>query len=361
MENRIGIANILAGIRFEESGDFKGDYAKRGDRVNGDEPYGAYGILRSNWDPWTNLLGIFGAPIQSRDAQDFVAASIIGAYFQRYGDWDLALTAWYAGPQQAAKIIQRGYTGLDSINNDAIRDFVTQSRQHAETSTQPEYAPFVRQIPQAALELVNQGSWISPVAGLSEWSRGSWMPNQLTHRGRTHAAIDVYADEGTPIVTPVAGKVTKVNTGDIGGHTAKILGNDGVEYYFAHMAEASNLQVGDTINAGWLVGYVGRSGSARNTKPHLHFSMKKDGQPVNPSTFLEQGASMGVSANLLEEAKTNLSVETPWKEALVGASQLAAGGEVTPLPSLEDWKSKQAEAPMDGALGGDDETGLEPM
>ena len=338
------LANILAGIRYTESGSFAGDYAKRGQKVNGDEPYGAYGILRRNWDPFTRLSGILGAPIESPEAQDIVAATIMQVFFQRYADWTLANMAWFAGPQQAGKVLQRGYAGLESIQNTVIRQWVGDVMNSAQTSMRPENARYLKRIPQSVLQLQTPGSsWLMPVAGQAEWSRGSWMPNTKNHRGRTHGAIDVYAERGTPIVAPVPGKVISVKEGKLGGHTAKILGDDGVEYYFAHMAEQSQLKRGQRVNAGWLVGYVGNSGSARTTSPHLHFSMRKDGKVVNPSSFLEQGGHMGLAPNWQEEAlTTEHATDSPWSRSLHRISETIAQGAPEPLPPLE--------APMTGAM-----------
>ncbi len=134
-------------------------------------------------------------------------------------------------------------------------------------------------------------NWVNPVAGPNEWSAGSWMPNTLTHRGRNHAAIDIYAQTGTPIVAPSSGTVIASAAGKIGGNYVRIRGDDGVIYYFAHMAQRSHLQKGQRINRADIVGRVGNSGSARNTKPHLHFSMRSaaTNKPINPVSYLTDG------------------------------------------------------------------------
>lgn len=131
--------------------------------------------------------------------------------------------------------------------------------------------------------------WIFPVVGQNEWSGGSWMPTTKTHRGRTHAAIDIYADRGAAIVTPVSGTVQSASTGKIGGNFVRILGDDGIIYYYAHLDAKSALRSGGRVERGSLVGYVGNSGSASSTSTHLHFSMRQAGsnQPVNPTSYLE--------------------------------------------------------------------------
>ena len=133
-------------------------------------------------------------------------------------------------------------------------------------------------------------AWMFPVAGENEWSGGSWMPNTTNHRGRTHAAIDVYAKEGTAIISPTGGTVMAVGVNtSIGGNWVQIRGNDGIVYYFAHMQHPTNLQKGQVVEAGSFVGAVGRTGSARNTKPHLHFSMKYNGKAVDPRKWFKDG------------------------------------------------------------------------
>ena len=134
-------------------------------------------------------------------------------------------------------------------------------------------------------------NWVNPVAGPNEWNAGSWMPNTKTHRGRNHAAIDIYANTGTPIVAPVSGTVIASSSGKIGGNYVRIRGDDGVIYYFAHMAQRSHLQKGQRISRADIVGRVGNTGSARSTSPHLHFSMRSatTKAPINPVSYLTDG------------------------------------------------------------------------
>lgn len=131
--------------------------------------------------------------------------------------------------------------------------------------------------------------WLFPVVGKSEYSGGSWMPGALTHRGRTHPAIDIYADRGSAIIAPVGGVVQRVSSGEIGGHTISIKGDDGYVYYFAHMDAPTTLIKGQRFGAGQLLGAVGNSGSAKRTSPHLHLKMSKNGTAVNPKRFLDHG------------------------------------------------------------------------
>jgi murein DD-endopeptidase MepM/ murein hydrolase activator NlpD len=70
-----------------------------------------------------------------------------------------------------------------------------------------------------------------------------------------------------------------------GGISIRILGDDGVRYYGAHLsAIAAGIRPGVWVAAGQMLGLVGNSGDARNTTPHVHFEISN---PVSPSTLVD--------------------------------------------------------------------------
>jgi hypothetical protein len=93
--------------------------------------------------------------------------------------------------------------------------------------------------------------------------------------------IDIFAPEGAPIVAPITGRVTQVGSNGKGGLTVHMVGPDGTNYYFAHLAaHQPGIRPGMTIPAGTVIGYVGRTGNAANTPPHLHFAAVRNGQAI---------------------------------------------------------------------------------
>ena len=329
------LAQILAGIRFTESGgNYAGNYGKRMFR-EGEEYIGAYGLPRSQWTPWSTFAGLKNAPIGSPEAQDRVAASVLTAYKERYGSWDLAIVAWFAGPEQANKLAaQGGIPGLEQYSPETAKylDSVVSSSK----AVPAEFLKTIR--PDSfALSKIGTANWVMPVAGESKWSRGSYMDKHTKHDG-SHHAIDVYAAEGTPIVSPVAGKVIATGSGGRGGNWARILGNDGVTYYFAHMAAEARVAKGQPVRPGIHIGYVGDTGSAKGTSPHLHFSMRKGNQPINPSQFLEGAAAyewnqtaqaLGVNTATIETPRVAQgAMMTSWLQGL--SAKMAGGNPVLP-------------------------------
>ena len=77
--------------------------------------------------------------------------------------------------------------------------------------------------------------------------------------GRTHKGVDMYAARGTPVVAIESGKVLKLRTGGLGGIAIWLRGGGGDEYYYAHLdAWADGLIAGQFVQAGELIGYVGK-------------------------------------------------------------------------------------------------------
>lgn len=187
--------------------------------------------------------------------------------------------------------------------------------------------------------------WVFPVVGSVEYSGGSYMAgNTKSHRGRSHKAIDIYAAEGTPIVTPVGGTVQETGSGKTGGNYARIIGDDGVIYYFAHMQSRSHLRAGQRVEKAVLVGFVGRTGSAKTTKPHLHFSMRTTSghkAAINPKPYLDGAyrldAAPGTHYNPETQEETQGGIAQPPQERFAYASaadvtDAVMGGDELPEP-----------------------------
>jgi len=97
--------------------------------------------------------------------------------------------------------------------------------------------------------------------------------------GRVHLGNDLFAARGTPVRAPVAGRVER-SIGPIGGNALQLYGNDGHRYYFAHL---DRFGLSGNVSADAVIGYVGNTGNAITTPPHLHFEVHPGGgAAVNP-------------------------------------------------------------------------------
>lgn len=93
--------------------------------------------------------------------------------------------------------------------------------------------------------------------------------------GRSHEAIDIMADAGTPVLAVADGHVEKLFTSDRGGLTIYQFEPSGqYAYYYAHLQRyADGLRERQAIRKGEVIGYVGATGNADPTAPHLHFAI----------------------------------------------------------------------------------------
>jgi murein DD-endopeptidase MepM/ murein hydrolase activator NlpD len=126
-------------------------------------------------------------------------------------------------------------------------------------------------------------AWVCPVEGASfmnDWG----FPRD--HGARYHEGTDLFADRGAEVLAPVSGTVTQ-KSGTIGGLQFSLDGSDGVRYIGSHMSKYGKA---GKVNAGDVIGYVGATGNAFGTPPHLHFGIYYKGTPVNPfPTLLAHG------------------------------------------------------------------------
>lgn len=101
--------------------------------------------------------------------------------------------------------------------------------------------------------------------------------------GRFHQGNDLFAPRGTPVVAPVSG-FAELKSGVVGGLQFWLTGDDGNTYIGSHM---DSFGQSGHVNAGTILGYVGDSGNALGSEPHLHFEILVNGSPVNPYPILK--------------------------------------------------------------------------
>lgn len=128
--------------------------------------------------------------------------------------------------------------------------------------------------------------------------------------GRSHTGIDYVLNEGDPVYATADGEVSAITRDDSNGLMLTLKHADGYETRYAHLstvyiyteisfegpnvrykklgsiltdADHSDLTVtgGGKVYKGQLIGFAGSTGSA--TGPHLHFEVRKNGNPIDPS------------------------------------------------------------------------------
>jgi peptidoglycan LD-endopeptidase LytH len=113
-----------------------------------------------------------------------------------------------------------------------------------------------------------------PVAGVRPGTiRDSF--NAPRSGGRTHQAFDIMAPRGTAVIAASNGRIIGLRSNNLGGTTVYLL-DDAERFvqYYAHLdAYAAGIREGMRVRQGQLLGYVGSTGNASPSAPHLHFQV----------------------------------------------------------------------------------------
>ncbi|WP_431687394.1 M23 family metallopeptidase [Hahella sp. NBU794] len=115
----------------------------------------------------------------------------------------------------------------------------------------------------------------SPTIPVQGATSKDWHPNAFWYepwgKSGVHKGIDIFADAGTPVVSPTYGVVVFRGELGLGGKVVAVLGPKWRIHYFAHLKDQS-VYPGYLVRTGTKVGSVGDTGNAKGKPPHLHYS-----------------------------------------------------------------------------------------
>jgi murein DD-endopeptidase MepM/ murein hydrolase activator NlpD len=179
------------------------------------------------------------------------------------------------------------------------------ARQHRQELEQRlESATFAVDVLAAGSQLVISG-FVFPVADPHTFSSTFGAPRS---GGRSHEGNDIFAPMGTPLLATENGVIANVGVGTLGGTKLWVYGESGTQYYYAHLiAYADGIVEGVHVRAGDVIGYVGNTGNAITTPPHLHFEIHPEGgDAIDPYPLLhavDQIDGRHVLPNLYDEPR----------------------------------------------------------
>lgn len=137
------------------------------------------------------------------------------------------------------------------------------------------------------LKIYRTPSYAFPVAGKGNAAIQSFWGAQRDGGRRSHEGLDIFADRGTPVVAACSGRVRNTGNRGLGGKQVWLRGDlYGNALYYAHL-DSIAARGGQRVKTGDTLGFVGNTGNARTTPPHLHFGIYKSGRgAVNPQPFI---------------------------------------------------------------------------
>ena len=119
---------------------------------------------------------------------------------------------------------------------------------------------------------------------------------------RVHEGIDIRAPKGAPVVAIADGKVNTISYSDSSGYYIAIDHENGWLSLYVHLnddvegndnlggretAFAKNIYLGAEIIAGQIIGYLGDSGNAEGTVPHVHFEVRYMGNSFDVYEYIK--------------------------------------------------------------------------
>ena len=132
----------------------------------------------------------------------------------------------------------------------------------------------------------------APVAGqtVAEFAADCLGYNETTRDWRTHAGLDIAAEEGAQVCAAAAGTVYSVYDDEELGMTVVITHDGGYTTQYASLAAEVSVTPGDAVALGQPIGTVGTTALLESAlEPHVHFSVTCNGDPMDPQEFLLMG------------------------------------------------------------------------
>lgn len=149
----------------------------------------------------------------------------------------------------------------------------------------PRYAPRVELSSYQVGGAYNSGSdWTMPARGRLS-SRFGMRFHPVTHRYKLHTGDDIAAPQGAPIRAARTGRVLWAGWKKAYGNTIIMDVGGGKTVLYGHASRLS-VRAGQPVKAGQYIGNVGSTGWS--TGPHLHFEVRQNGRPINPTGFLHR-------------------------------------------------------------------------
>jgi murein DD-endopeptidase MepM/ murein hydrolase activator NlpD len=129
----------------------------------------------------------------------------------------------------------------------------------------------------------------TPVSGARLTSGFGMRRHPLLGYSKMHTGVDFGVPSGTPIKAAGSGVIESAGRLGAYGIAVKIQHTGKYETLYAHMSRlATGIHAGVKVNQGQTIGYVGSTG--RSTGPHLHYEVRANDRPVNPTRVKLAGA-----------------------------------------------------------------------
>lgn len=177
---------------------------------------------------------------------------------------------------------------IGTQENENSSEEKTSPEKEQQTSAEPEY-------PTEPEGITGYSLYVKPVNGYinREFSPDVLIYSPTMYDYRTHNGIDIAADPGTPVKAFAAGSIKEVYEDPLMGTSVVLDHGDGLTSHYMNLYESipSSITQGAWINVGETIGGIGESAISEIAEvPHLHFEIRKNGIPQDPSIYLRESS-----------------------------------------------------------------------
>ncbi len=184
---------------------------------------------------------------------------------------------------------------------------------------------------QYTITITREPALVFPVQGRTSRQISSFWGAGRDGGRRKHEGVDIFAPRGTPVLASANGVVSGVEVGKLGGNVLFLNDTErGIRLYYAHL-DGWHVRNGQRVLVGDTIGFVGNTGNARTTSPHLHFGIYGVNEgAIDPLTFIRLGRGPA-NQSLLAESRLGDSIRVL---AAKSTLRLSPGSNATALREL---------------------------
>jgi murein DD-endopeptidase MepM/ murein hydrolase activator NlpD len=165
----------------------------------------------------------------------------------------------------------------------------------------------------------------TPVSGVKITSGFGMRRHPLLRYSKMHTGVDFGAPTGTPIRAASSGIVDLAGRHGAYGNTIVLKHGEKYKTLYAHMSRlAAGVRKGKHVNQGQIIGYVGSTG--RSSGPHLHYEVRVNNRPINPSAIKAAGGKQLAGKDLANFRTLKNRVVAMMQQA-PASTQLAQAGQ----------------------------------
>ncbi|MCP9198961.1 M23 family metallopeptidase [Gramella sp. GC03-9] len=160
------------------------------------------------------------------------------------------------------------------------------------------------------IQVEKSPAYLFPVMDGENQDIGSYWGDIRDGGKRNHEGIDIFASRGTPVLAATQGRIGFSGEKGLGGKQVWLRDQQrNQSLYYAHLDSIvpglSRVQQGDTL------GFVGNTGNARTTPPHLHFGIYKSGRgALNPLGFVYRTENPEPNLDFQQDIATRLKISS---------------------------------------------------